>query len=545
MRNLTGNNRFCCILILCASLITGGCSYKNSWNDQPLLLTVTEEKVKQVDVIELIKAGKNTTGLKKTETELPELTLSIEECIAFALKNNLDLQVQLIEPTISEENIIQEKARAFEPAIRSNGISYSKTDSPTASSVDGSRIDTSNVDIGVEIPVSTGGTVTLGIRDNRYKTNSSYYTSSTTYNSDLYASIRQPLLKGRGSKIKTYNILIAQYNSRKTDAQTKKQVIATIATVGKSYWQLYAADKNLEVRKNDYELKKALFEQAKRYVEVGEKPRIELTNTRAGMASSRVQLLNAEDDLRDKERELKQILNIKDLGVESGTRLIPVTAPDLGQYNFDKEQMVKNAIENRMEMLEIEIDLAKDASNIEYQKNQMLPTADLTYRYNINGIGTSREDSYDVLDNNDYNDHSFSLNINIPIGNKEAKSRLREAFYRKAKNLAVKKQKRADIKKEILKQIDKVESAWERILAGREAAMYREEAYKEKKHRYELGLEKSTDLLQAGRDLVQEQQNEIDAVRDYQISLIDLAKAEGKLFSTAKVEWEAVVPETE
>jgi hypothetical protein len=45
-----------------------------------------------------------------------------------------------------------------------------------------------------------------------------------------------------------------------------------------------------------------------------------------------------------------------------------------------------------------------DSMTIEYNRNQTLPDLSFEYRYNIDGLGADRSDSYDMLTDNDYHD---------------------------------------------------------------------------------------------------------------------------------------------
>ena len=102
----------------------------------------------------------------------PELELTLERCRALALQNNLDLKVQLISPAIAAERVSEEEAR-FEAALFSN-LTYAKSDAPVASTLDitGSSVDYAKTDLGVQVPLTTGGTVTFDLADSRTKTNS-------------------------------------------------------------------------------------------------------------------------------------------------------------------------------------------------------------------------------------------------------------------------------------------------------------------------------------------------------------------------------------
>ncbi|MFZ2147787.1 MAG: TolC family protein, partial [Sedimentisphaerales bacterium] len=460
-------------------------------------------------------------------------------------ENNLDLKVQLISPAIAAERVDEEQA-AFEAAFSTNLI-YSKTDTPISSELDvisGSQVDYFRTGLGVQVPLRTGGTIRFDLADNRVKTDATGIMFNPYFASDLSVSISQPLLRGAGNRAKTHAIRIAEYERQVTDARTKLEVIRVIAAVDRVYWRLYAARKELEVRKKQYDLAKALYEQARRFVEAGDKAQVEIIRTEAGVAQQLEAIIVAENNLRDRERELKRTLNKAGLEMQTPTILIPATEPDPVRYELQKQRLVETAIDSRMEMLELELQIAEDISTIDYMHNQALPLVTMDYTYNINGLGASRNDSFDLLFDKRFEDHRFGVQLLVPLGNEAAKSRLRQSFYQRRQRLATRDNREALIELEVLNAIDQLEANWQRILASRQRSILDGRLFEAEKRQFELGLRTSTDVLQAQTNFADAQSAEILALAEYQITLVDLAYATGTLLGAAKVQWEPIVPQS-
>lgn len=533
-----------CVITGLGLLLLSGCTHIREKEDL-YTRNAPPEKLREIETLEL-EESKEEEVLRFHPDEqepLAELTISLEECRALTLENNLDLQVELINPTISTERVNQEEAK-FE-ATFSASVTYAKTNSPVDPDrdVQGSEREYLATNLGVSIPLRTGGTIEFGLTDFEMETNSFFSTFNPSYDTDLSASISQPLLRDAGKRINMHYIRIAEYNRQITDARTKLEAMRIIANVDKAYWLLYARRRLLDVREQQYERAQELFEQAKRFVEVGAKAEIEVIRTHADVAQTLEEIIKAENDVRDTERDLKRMLNKAGLGMETQTILVPSTEPDPVRYKIDRTQMVANAIENRMELLELEFQLAQDALTVDYRRNQTLPQVTMDYTYNINGLGASRGDSYDLLKENDYNDHRIGLNVSIPLGNKAAKSRLRQAIYERTQRLASRERKKAQIEYEVLQQIDKLEASWQRILASRQATILQDKQYKDERRRFELGLGTSIDVREAQTELADAQRIEIFALTDYQIAIVDLAYATGTLLGAAKVQWEPIIPQ--
>jgi len=478
------------------------------------------------------------------QVTLQELELPLEQCRALALANNLSLKVQLINPTIAAQTLSEQEAK-FEAAFVANA-SYAKTDTPTESTLSGSAVDASNVDLGVQIPLRTGGTVTFDVIDRRVKTDEQFSEFSESlnprYSNDFAISISQPLLQNAGNRVNTHSIRIAEYDRQISETQTKLEVIRVIAAADRAYWRLYAARKDLTVRKQQYDLAQAQLEQARRFVDSGERAQVEVIRAEAGVAAQLEAIIIAENSVRDRERELKQILNKPGLETQSPTVLICVTEADPVHYELAPDRVVTAAIENRMEMLELELQLAKDASTVDYYRNQALPLVTLNYTYNINGLGPTRSDAFDLLYDKNFEDHTLGLQLHVPLGNAAAKSRLRRAFYQRQQHLASRQNRSKLIEVEVLRAVDQLEANWQRILASRQNSILSGRVFQAEKRQFGLGLRTSTDVLDAQTKFAQAQSAEILALTEYQIAQVDLAFATGMLLGAAKVRWEPVVP---
>ena len=230
--------------------------------------------------------------------------------------------------------------------------------------------------------------------------------------------------------------------------------------------------------------------------------------------------------------------------MQTPTVLIPTTGPDPVHYELDKQSLVAKAIDNRMEMLELELQIAADVSTIDYLKNQSLPLVTLGYTYNISGLGATRSNSFDMLTDKRFEDHRLGLQLLVPLGNEAAKNRLLQAVYERRQRLATRGNRQAAIELEVLNAVDQLEANWQRILANRQNAILAARLFKAEKRQFELGLGTSTDVLDAQTSFVDAQSAEISALAEYQIALVDLAYATGTLLGAAKVQCKPIVPET-
>jgi outer membrane protein TolC len=501
-------------------------------------------KTRHVGTLQLQKAEPNEVRPAEVNEVTPaEVRFSIEQCRAIALQSSLELKTALINPTIAAERLSQEEAK-FESTFFVNS-SISKSSQPSfsyLSEISGSDVANVRNDLGVQVPLSTGGTVTFDALDARTTTNAQFTQFNPYYGPSSSVSISQPLLQNAGQWVNTYSIRIASYDRQVVDAQTKLDLITVLASLDRVYWRLYAARRELEVRKQQHDLAQAQLDQVRRLVGAGQRAEVEIIRAEAGVAQQLGAIITAENNLRDRERDLKRVMSKPGLSMQSPTIVIPTTEPDPVFYKIERSQLVKTALAERMELLQLQLQLLEKAGTVDYMRNQTLPYASLGYTYNVNGLGATRTDAWDMILGTDFSSHQLSLQARIPIGNEAAKSRLRQAIYDRRATLATEASRKASIEYDVLAAADKIDANWQALLAARQNTILQGRLYDAEKRQFELGMRTSTDVLNVQTSFADSQSSEINALTEYQIALVDLAYATGTTLGADRIRWEPIVP---
>jgi outer membrane protein TolC len=466
------------------------------------------------------------------------IDLTLEEARAAALANNLDLQVQLLSPAIAQTSVDEEQAR-FE-SVFTAAVSRSVTDSPTSLATEGSMATFDSYSAGVQIPLRTGGSINLDLPFSRTETNNLFSTLDPAFNSDLRFSFSQPLLRGAGNYVNTHSIRVAQSQSAITEAQTKLEAIRVIAAADRAYWVLYAAQRELDVALQQYDLAQNQIEAARNRQLAGVAAEIDVVRAMSGLAERLAAIINADNAIRRRERDLKRVMNRPDLPLESPQAIVLKTAPDPVGLDLDPEELTAFALERRMEMLELELQLAIDASSIDFEKNARLPSIVVDYAYSAGGLGGSFDESFDQLGEFDFEDWSLGLRAEIPIGNEAAKARVHRAILNRAQRLATKAQRTTAIRQEVYDATDALRQNWQRILAARQEVMLAERTLLGEQNQFRNDVRTSTDVLDAATRLAEAQSREILSLADYQIAQVDIAVATGTLLGYGKVRWDPV-----
>lgn len=472
-----------------------------------------------------------------------QVEVELAEVRAAALRGNLELRVELFNPSIAQTTVDQEEAK-FEWTFFANAA-RGRSDAPTPTATQPSQSDFTNYDLGLRIPTRTGGEVVFDVPFSDLDNNDPFSLLNPSYNSAARFSISQPLLRNAGFRANTNSIRVAHYQSQIVDAQTKLSAIRILAAADKAYWSLFAARRELEVRQQRYELTIEQLERARRQVNAGAVAEVEVIRAEAGVADSLNGIIVAETDLKIRQRDLKRTMNREDLPINGSTAVLTSTQPNPLGLDLDADLLAEQAVANRMEMLELELQLAIDAGNLDFERNQALPIFALEYSYGRSGLGDSYRKSFSQISDQTFEGWQIGVNAEIPLGNEAAKARVSRAILTRVQRLATRDQRREAIRQEVYDALDRLQQDWQRILAARAQTILAGRTYDAEKRQFDLGLRTSTDVLDAAARLADAQSQEVAALADYQITQVDIAFATGTLLGNGRVQWDPRTAATE
>lgn len=530
--------RACALLAFISGGVLSACTnpFAPTAGERPV--QTPSELLREISAIELTPSDEAPAIDLRGVEGLESVELSLEQCRASALERNHDIRVALVSPTIAVESITREEAR-FESFFGATAR-WSQNDSPTSSTLDSAQSEFGSFEPSFTLPLRTGGSASVSLPITRSETDNQFSTLNPAYTSDLRFSLSHELLRNAGRRQTTHGIRLAAYGRDISEARTKLNVLSTLISVDRAYWQLYAQREALRVRENELELAETQLESARRRFNAQTSPEIDVVRAQAGVADRLGNIVSAREQVRRAQRELKRLINAPGLDVDSETVVVTASPPDPVLYSIDPPALVDHAMSARMEMLELEIQLAQDIDQIEYQRLQALPLLTAGAGYTINGLGGSLDDSLETTSENRFEDWNVSLTAQLPLGNRGALSDVRRAVLERLQRLASRDTREQLIRQEIYDAADAIDSNWQRILAARQSVVLQTRAFEAETRQFDAGRSTSTDVLDAATNLANAQLTEIRAIVDYQLAQVAIAQATGTLLGATKVSWEPV-----
>ncbi|MBF8277694.1 MAG: czcC 3 [Candidatus Brocadiaceae bacterium] len=480
------------------------------------------------------------------DANLKLLSLSLKDSIVYALRNNFDIVISQLNSKIENSNVTIEKAK-YDPSLQLSG-SLENTEVPINSKLVGGLQTTSitpfveqgkTADAIVKSMIPTGATVSLGYNIFRdYVEPSPFRLMNPSYQNYIEAKITQPLLKGAGWFYNRSLINIARNNKKISLSQFKSKALEVSNSVQEAYWNLVKAIEDLRVAKKSMERAEDLLRKNQIQVEVGTLAPVEIVDAEAGVASRLEAIITAENEIKNKEDELKKIMHFTDNNVISDATILPTDKPVSEQKKVALQDTIRIAMEKRPELQELQLKTDNANMQTRRRKNELFPSLDLTGGMRYTGLGDEVSTANDSTFSESFQSEYFALSLGIPIGNRSARSEYNKSkLETRQADINVKK-KELDIVVEVRVAVRQVMTNIERVAATKKARELTQKRLDMEEKKFSVGRSTSLEVLRAQESLAVAEGNEIKAMVDYEISLGSLDKARGMILEAYDIRLE-------
>lgn len=357
--------------------------------------------------------------------------LSLQDAIALALENNLDIEIQRYGPRLADADLqrahsggairgasgaiqtsttggaqgalagVSQSAavgssgpvQSLDPVLTST-ISWGHQTTPltnTITSGTNSLVSTRKVaNFGVSKGFLTGTAVSLGFNNTNLFQNSGRNDFNPSTNGTASLQISQQLLQGFGIAVNNRNIRIAKNNIQVADLVFRQQVISTVSTIIGMYWDLVAFNEDVKVRQRALDLAQKLYEDNKKQVDIGTLAPIEIVRAEAEVARSQQDLLIAQTNVLQQETVLKNALSRTGMAhsAVAEARIVPtdrITMPETETVE-PIQDLVQRALDRRPELMQSRISIENSKIALKGARNALLPTVDAFVDLRNNGL---------------------------------------------------------------------------------------------------------------------------------------------------------------
>ena len=236
----------------------------------------------------------------------------------------------------------------------------------------------------------TGTNFAVGFNNTHTTTNNPTNTYTPSLASGLQFRLTQNLLQGFGFLSNTRFIRIAQNNREISDVAFRLQIITTVDQIENLYWDLVFAYENVRVQQEALTFAQRTLADNQKQVRVGTLPPIQVVSAQSTVSTDQQNLILAQTNLELQELLMKNALSrtLEDPTL-AGADVIPTSTMQLPEQEpvVPTQDLVNDALSHRAELAESRIDLSSRELNNKAVRNAMLPTLDLFAYYGGSGIG--------------------------------------------------------------------------------------------------------------------------------------------------------------
>jgi len=364
------------------------------------------------------------------------LYLTVQDAIALALENNIDLEVARYNPILSEWQLERSQAggalpgvpssaanagnvangqgvagsqaaagvntgsngnsaaastnatiaqigpiaQTLDPVIQENTV-FSHQTAPQADTVQSVLpvliSNTRNSSFSYAQGFLIGGNVTVSYKDSYLNENAPTDVLNPSSAPSLSITYQQNLLRGFGVAVNARTIEVSRLNVKASELNFKTQISTTVNQVLNVYYALSATYEDIRAKSNAIEVAQKFYDNSKLQEEAGTLARLDVTTAEAQLASAQYDLVNSQTNLQQQQLQLKNLLSRNGIAdpVLASVEIVPldrIAVPDSDDLPPLKD-LLETALKNRSDLAAERLGITSSEISALGTRNGILP----------------------------------------------------------------------------------------------------------------------------------------------------------------------------
>jgi outer membrane protein len=453
-----------------------------------------------------------------------KLELSLKNYLALVMSNNTDIQIQMLGLEMPK-NAIQRAFSAWDPRATAS-FNSTRATTPNTSALDGAtELKTLSQPLAMSVTqtLPEGINYTVAWGGSKSTSNSSFNSYNPAMASNFAITVSQPLIQNRGAYVNRLSLMTARSRLKISEFGLKVQLLGLVSAAESAYWDVVSARESLKVAEGARDVAAAFLKLSQKQLELGALSPLDIFNPEQQLATNEVGVAQARFNLVQKEDALRKQISAD---LDPDVRKLPLVLTDLADMpvesiNFDAEQSVQLAMQNRPDLKQAVQSLDVDDLGIQMARNELMPNLALTGNYTVNGRGgvyLARTNVFDTSGNASsvltsvpggiadalsqmfgfgFSSYQLGLRLTLPIKSRAASADMADAVVRRKQDTLTLRTTQQGIRLDILNGITNVESSKESVKLAKVARDFAQKALDAENKKYELGTELSQNVLLA------------------------------------------------
>jgi len=343
-------------------------------------------------------------------------------------------------------------------------------------------------------------------------------------------TVTQPLLRGRGSEVNTAERELRRNQYERSEQVLRADLLLVMEAAERAYWDLVEAWKILAIQQQltlrGEEIERVLGERR-----AFDATPAQYSDALATLESRRADLVRAQRIVASASDRLKQLMNDPELPLVGEVLLVPTDALEAEPYEYELRRLMLTAIQQRPEVQSAVLSI--EDAELQQRVAQNLRDAQLDLRVgaSVIGLDSGAGDAYASIFEEDHYILFAGLNFELPVGNRAAEARERQAQRQNRAAVLVYEQVVRDVMLEVKEALRDVRTNFELVAATRAFRLAQTENLRsleaERQLRSDLTPEFLNLVFQRQEGLARAQLSEVRSMTDYNRAIATLHRALG------------------
>jgi outer membrane protein len=474
--------------------------------------------------------------------------LSVDDAVKLALEQNLGIRIQRIDPAIQDTGIALARS-SWMPNVSTSFLKNAQTQQST-STLSGSSTSVLNGTFSNAVSMSEtlpwGGNYVASWNNQRLTSTSLFQSYSPQLVSNLNLQYTQPLLRNFDTDQIRQQVALSRKVRDLSDINLQNVIVQTVRSVRNAYWDLVYAINNLKAQEQSLALSQQSLKDNQKRVEIGTLAPLDVLQSQAEVAANEQGVIIADAAIKQAQDNLRALI-LDPANADFWTVAFdPTDAASFADQAIDIDAAVRNALDKRADVRAAKNAIEQSTINIKFFKNQIKPDVNANVQYITTAAGGTllspvdfsqvalglpvnrsivAQQGYgsvlgDVLQNQ-YPNWTVGVTIGYPLGANTAHANLARVKLEYDQTEAQLKNLQLQIATQVRTVGRSVETNKKRVQSARVSRELQEKKLEAEEKKLAAGMSSTFLVIQAQRDLALARTLEIQAVSDYNKSLVD------------------------
>jgi outer membrane protein len=472
--------------------------------------------------------------------------ISIDEAVKLAMEQNLGIKIQRFDPGIQDTGVFLARS-AWAPTFSST-LSKNSNNSPNVSILSGSQaaVSSGNFAAGASLNQQIpwyGANYSLNFNNSRFTTSDPTSIVNPRLSSNFSAVFQQPLLRNFSIDQIRQQVAVSKLSRDLSDINLVSVVTQTLRNVRNAYWDLSYAINNLKAQQESLALSRQSLKDNQKRVEIGTMAPIDIVQAQAEVATNESGVIVAEAAIKQAQDNLRAL--VLDPGTPDfwNVAFEPSDEASFDERAIDLDAAVRNALDQRADIRSAKNALQQSDVNIKFFNNQIKPDVNAQVTYGAAGIaGTTLTGGYNPITGqttplqsivrsygsalgdaftNAYPQWAVGVQIGYPLGANTAHANLARVKLEYDQAQTVLKNMELQVVTQVRSAARNVRTNQQRVQSARASRELQEKKLEAEEKKLAAGMSSPFFVVQAQRDLSLARTVEIQAISDYNKSLVD------------------------